>query len=209
MKTIADYQRAKPNYLNSQFPCEVSGWHKFSTDAQTEMKTRQRQHLWELGYAEQPDGSFVKAPPVQAKLNKKKRRAQQLLAHYSTCERLSRYLGHPNPDGKKISVALWKAERLAHDGATAYCNGEEFHHEGKSYPWHKEWAWEDFSRLVAWKVKKALGTLPPGFFVNGDPRGYSCKIDNETEAGRALIDACQLHRDMGGFGILSPEIDGN
>lgn len=62
-QTIADYQYSQPDYLNAQFLCEVAGWHNFSKDDQAQMKARQQRHLWELGYVEQPDGSFVKGTP--------------------------------------------------------------------------------------------------------------------------------------------------
>jgi len=135
---------------------------------------------------------------MKAKLNKRERRAQQLLTHYATCERLARYLGTATPDGKKISVALWKAEKMASDASAKYCNGDMEHDQ-----WERE---KDKARDT---VRAMLGKLPPGFFVNGDPRGYALKIDNDDPAGRALIEAVKLHTDMGGYGIFSPEIDGN
>lgn len=48
---------------------------------------------------------------TSTKLNRRERKAQQLLAHYTRCEALARHLGHSSPDGKKISVALFKLER--------------------------------------------------------------------------------------------------
>ena len=52
-------------------------------------------------------------------------------------------------------------------------------------------------------------------FVNLDPRGYSLKIDDEwmSEAkGRdEFYDtaARSLHRDMGGYGIIAPDLTSN
>lgn len=135
---------------------------------------------------------------MNAKLNKRERRAAQLLAHYATCERLAAYLGVKNLDGKKISVALWKAEQFASKKSVAYCNGEIS---------DTDWKW--CQKMVSADVEKALGKLPPGFFVNSDPRGYALKIDNENPEGKALIEAVKLHADWGGYGILSPEIDGD
>lgn len=136
---------------------------------------------------------------LKAKLNKRERRAQQLLAHYATCERLAKYLGMEDPDGKKISVALWKAEKLGAIRAERMCSDENY----------SPIAQETDEILVELAVEDCLGKLPPGFFINGDPRGCALKIDNETAEGAALISAAGLHRDMGGYGILSPEIDGN
>lgn len=135
---------------------------------------------------------------LNAKLNKRERRAAQLLAHYATCERLAAYLGAAKPDGKMISVALWKAEALASDLACAICNK----------PLSEEFI-EGTRETVRGMVSLALSKLPPGLFVNGDPRGYALKIDSEDPQGAALILAVGLHTDMGGYGILSPEIDGN
>jgi len=136
---------------------------------------------------------------LNAKLNKRERRAAALLAHYATCERLARHLGVTDPDGKKISVALWKAEKLGAERALHMCNDSSYGEEMQSQCRHD----------VCLMVEDALGTIPPGFFINGDPRGYALKIDNENPAGLALIRAVGLHTDFGGYGILSPEIDGN
>lgn len=143
---------------------------------------------------------------MNAKLNKRERRAQQLLAHYATCERLARYLGVASPDGKKISVALWKIEHDASNAACAQCNGEAVNGQ----PFRSEEDWEAFKASIRERVALALGkTPPPGFFVNGDPRGHALKIDNNKPEGQALIKAVGLHTDWGGYGILSLEIDGD
>ena len=159
---------------------------------------------------------------MNAKLNKRERRAAQLLAHYATCERLARHLGAKNPDGKKISVALLKIERDAHNAATAQCNGAAYNGQPFRPWWDEETGeeldenpWTAFQRSIAERVAMVFGRsprpehAPPGFFVNGDPRGYALKIDNDKPEGKALIEAVKLHTDWGGYGILSPEIDGN
>ncbi len=152
---------------------------------------------------------------MNANLNKRERRAAQLLAHYATCERLAVYLGAANPDGKKISVALFKIERDASNAATAQCNGDAY--KGQPYRAYdnggSSFGWEAFKQSISDRVALAFGRSPkyplPGFFVNDDARGYALKIDNETPEGKALIEAVKLHTDWGGYGILSPEIDGN
>ena len=135
---------------------------------------------------------------MNAKLNRKERKAQQLLAHYATCERLGAYLGLPSPDGKHISVALWKAEQLASKAAAAYCNGEI-----------GEDLWSESCRAVKALIVKALGKLPPGFFINQDPMRYALCIDHTDPNGKAMIQACGIHVGAGQDGILSPEINGN
>lgn len=142
---------------------------------------------------------------LSAKLNKRERRAQALLAHYATCERLARHLGRPDQDGKKISVALWKIERDAHNAATAQCNGEACNGQ----PYRGEAQWDGFRSTIGVRVAEVLGKLPPGFFVNGDPRGYSLKIDPDNQQGAELIAAVNMPKDWGGYGILSPEITGD
>lgn len=132
-------------------------------------------------------------------LNKRERKAQQLLTHYATCERLAHYLGMTEADGKKISVALWKAERLGTTRAEQMCSDSVYCDGSQQLD----------KKAVLEMVRKAVGALPPGFFVNSDPRGYALKIDNETPEGLAIIKTVGLHTDMGGYGILSPEINGN
>lgn len=138
------------------------------------------------------------------KLNKRERRAAQLLAHYATCERLALALGMPaaKVDGKKISVALFKAEQAGAARAVALSCDSNYTRDGYDLS-------ERDSKRIAALVAGALGKLPPGFFVNTDQRGYALKIDNENPEGRALIEAVKLHTDWGGYGILSPEITGN
>lgn len=135
---------------------------------------------------------------MTTKLNKRERKAAQLLAHYATCERLGKYLGMANPDGKKISVALFKIERDASKRSVQYCNGECTSED-----------WQACKVITEVLVEEAIGRIPPGFFVNSDARGYTIKIDNERPEGKALIDTVRMHTDWGGYGILAPEITGD
>jgi hypothetical protein len=156
---------------------------------------------------------------MNAKLNKRERRAAQLLAHYATCERLARYLGATSPDGKKISVSLFKLEREANAAATAQCNGEAYNGQPFRTSWNaageddENSEWDQYCKTVGERVALALGVthkhVPPAFHYNTDPRGYALKIDNEKPEGRALIEAGKLRTDWGGYGILSPEITGD
>lgn len=171
----------------------------------------------------------ISTPTLAARLNSRERKAQRLLAHYHKCEVLAEYLNRCSdckgtgeqetgigmlpcdachgtgkrvdryPDGKKISVALFKAERLGSYRATEMCSNSHYGADDS----------ERDKLTVERMVEQALGTLPPGFFVNSDPRGYSLKIDNENPEGAKLIEACGLQRDLGGFGCLSPEINGD
>ena len=67
---------------------------------------------------------------------------------------------------------LWRklrhVENAASIVATNYCNGVV---DGDH--------WEMIKEDTRSKVTRIFGKLPEGFFVNGDPRGYALKLDNE------------------------------
>ena len=44
--------------------------------------------------------------------------------------------------------------------------------------------------------------LYEAIFINGDPRGYALKIDDQYVRDHNL----QIHRDWGGYGILAPDL---
>lgn len=149
---------------------------------------------------------------VKGSMNKTQRRKEQLAEHYLKCEALAKRFGAKRTDGKKVSNALRALENIAHSGATAYCNGEPYTlASGRTFNFRTDGseAWEPFGEHIEKHVADILGAVPPGFFVNGDARGYALKIDNDNPEGKALIDALRLHTDWGGYGILSPEIDGD
>lgn len=125
--------------------------------------------------------------------------------HHSALASLTQ---NPTQSGLSLWRKLRKVEGLASRGATAYCNGERLEVTNasgtRSYDFRSnENAWEAFvTREIIPAVRRILGRLPDGFFVNGDPRGYSLKIDNDKTAVPA-----GLHADWGGYGILAPEIN--
>lgn len=84
---------------------------------------------------------------------------------------------------------LLKAEKEASRKATQYCNGEI---DGDAY---EKWQEKFVKRLT-----KNLGAkeMPNGFFINGDPRGYSLKMKEGTFPQG-------FYRDFGGYGILAPD----
>lgn len=135
---------------------------------------------------------------MNAKLNRRERKAQQLLAHYSRCEALARLLGHPKPDGKVISVNLCKAERIAHQAAEQWSNGEIDH---------------DTFEVIGLHARNAVlltfnNTKIPGLFVSSDPFSHAVKIDNESPLA-AELSALSFVTDSEGNFILSPDIDGS
>jgi hypothetical protein len=152
-------------------------------------------------------------------LNRRERKAAQLLAHYATCEKLAIALGIPasKADGRKISIALWKLEKEAHRAAEHHCSCDTpfLVHlkgwEGKILNFNQsETAWKEFQQIISEELRIfVFGKLPPGFFVNRDPHGAALKIDPENKLGALLIADAGLHTDCGGCGILSPELNGD
>ena len=60
-------------------------------------------------------------------------------------------------------------------------------------------------KQILTKVQKILKTedmeLHKAIFINGDPRGYALKIDDNYIREHNV----ELHRDWGGYGILAPD----
>lgn len=129
-------------------------------------------------------------------LNKRERRAQQLLRHYEVCESLGRLMGMKQPNGKRISAKLFRAEEAMNRCSVWYCNGEISLEE-----------FDQAKENTREQVKLILGKLPDGFFINSDPLGYALKVDDMSPIREQLL-AIGMHRDMGGYFILSPEITG-
>lgn len=98
-------------------------------------------------------------------------------------------------DPIKLAKQMHRLENAAHRQAEAYCNGTI---DGDQ--------WETFKAQTLAKVDKLVKfstcAPPVPVFVNGDPRGYALKIkDSYKHATQAV-----LHRDMGGYGILAPDL---
>lgn len=135
-------------------------------------------------------------------MTKKERRKAQLERHYSALVRLAEACGVKKADGKKLSVALLKIERVAHEAAEDYCNGKD--RTGFNYGSDE---WDEDVKQATDRVKALFdGVLPQGFFINGDPRGCALKLDSDK--ARELIEKTGLERDWGGYGLLAPEITG-
>lgn len=93
-------------------------------------------------------------------------------------------------------------ENRANYNAVLYCNGPAYNGIDSD-------VYETRQERIAEQVKKLFGgTLPQGFFINGDPRGYALKINAGNEAGMEHHPEYipeGLHKDWGGYGILAPE----
>lgn len=108
------------------------------------------------------------------------------------------------PDNKLSGLQLWRKlrrlERMTHAAAVAQCNGEPY----GGQPYREEAEWEKFkSEITAAVVAIFGGKLPPGFYINGDPRGHSLKLRAD---GDSLATPFSLEQDWGGNQILAPDI---
>lgn len=82
---------------------------------------------------------------------------------------------------KKLRRIEARANRAACDACT---------HQAGADAWEAE---SDRARLAASKILQT-----DRVWINGDPRGYSLKID--------LGPGEELHRDWGGYGIIAPDL---
>ena len=103
---------------------------------------------------------------------------------------------HTGLDPVTLAKKLRRIESAAHKLAEDACNFLSM----ESPEYNKR-----HSRIEA-RLKLVLGIAEKvPVHINMDPRGYALKIDDEYMRAHNL----QLHRDMGGYGILAPEFDGN
>ena len=127
-------------------------------------------------------------------MTKVEQRKEALTNHYTALEKLAILCGLENPDGKKLSLKLWKLEQIASKAAVDYCNGviqyEEF---------------ETITNPIETQVNALFNGNLKGLFINGDPRGYALKIQDK-EFRELYRDATRLTQDVGGYGILSPDL---
>lgn len=87
-------------------------------------------------------------------------------------------------------------ERYAHKNAELYANGEITEHE-----------YSKREMQASNRVASVFGgQLPKGFFINGDPRGYALKLDDEAYEDIAPEQRPISYTDWGGYMILAPEI---
>ena len=82
-------------------------------------------------------------------------------------------------------------EKCANANALNWCNGKITESE-----------YEIKEEKIINELKKLFidERLPVGFFVNSDPRGFALKISDEVQFPD------NLQRDVGGYGILAPEL---
>lgn len=126
-------------------------------------------------------------------MTKKDRMRDQIMTHGL---KLNRIFNLNRIDPVTLSKQVHRLEGKAHRLAEDYCNGliES----------------EDWLEIKEKKILKSLDkilnfnsqNIP--VFVNGDPRGYALKIEDDYVREHNL----DIYRDWGGYGILAPEFDG-
>lgn len=125
-------------------------------------------------------------------MNAKERMNRRIEKHG---EDLKRIFNIQDIDGVKLSKKVHSIEAKAAKVALDYCNGD--------IDMDKKEAQEAVVMASLDKVLNFTAQNIPVFF-NGDPRGYTLKIDDEYVKANSL----DIHRDWGGYGILSPDFDG-
>ena len=126
-------------------------------------------------------------------MNTIEQRKQALLNHYEALEKLAILCGLENPNGKKLSLKLFKLEQKA-SVTTDYCNGDI-----------DTDTIESLLTPIEAEVNSIFKGNLKGFFINRDPRGYALKIEDSTFRN-LYRDLTRLTQDVGGYGILSPDL---
>lgn len=131
-----------------------------------------------------------------SELTKVERKAIRLEQHYSNLQSLYDVCGGGKLNGKKLSLQLFKLEQEATKLTTAQCNGTG-----------SRTAQDKRLNEIQNEVQSRFNGNLIGLFINGDPRGYALKINDEVM--RSDYADLSLDKDWGGYGILSPEINGD
>lgn len=100
-----------------------------------------------------------------------------------------------NEEPLALCRKLLRLENKAHALSLAWCNGRIESNQ-----------WENKTDKILEKVNKILNPENVGLkiIVNGDARGYALKIEfDDTDVRRY-----EIHRDMGGNGIVAPDLRG-
>ena len=124
-------------------------------------------------------------------MTKKDRQREAILLHGFKLRRVFNLPAETAP--VTLCKKVHRLEVEAHRMAEQLCNGEI---DQEGYEEKKEAS--ILKRLDSILNFKAQG-IP--VFLNGDPRGYALKIDDEYVREHSL----DIYRDWGGYGIIAPE----
>lgn len=134
------------------------------------------------------------------KNTKKERMYQEIREHG---ENLIRVFNLPSDtDPIKLCKKLRTLERKASYLTEEECNNGNIDNHVKLcdiLTKVKKILFPDYAKMVE------LTPLYLAVFINGDPRGYALKIKSEYVSKHDV----KIYRDLGGYGIISPEFTGN
>lgn len=99
---------------------------------------------------------------------------------------------HTSIPNRILAKELHKLENKAHRYAEAYCNGTI---DDDTYSLRVKQILKKVDALLLFRYRD----VP--IFINGDPRGYALKIDDDYVRIHNLDVEC----DWGGYGILAPD----
>ncbi len=102
----------------------------------------------------------------------------------------------------RLCKALRRCETAMHRIQEDDCNGNpKANTEALDTAWRENM--EAREERIKARVSKLLGVpFEYPLMVNGDPRGYSLKIDDDYMHEHNV----KLHRDWGGYGIIAPDL---
>ena len=107
-------------------------------------------------------------------------------------------------DPVKLCRKLFRLEKQAQRASLCLCNTNTLHwsepNQFTSQPSTDEEI-EKFFEDIFTKAHSILGDGPP-IFVSRNPLGYALKIHSDHVKDRDLT----IHRDMGGYGIIAPDL---
>ena len=112
--------------------------------------------------------------------------AKNAQAYVNHIKNLAQMTGKDLYEAGKIYSTLRRIETKANRIMCMQCNGDMTEEQGEKH-----------DAAIKKAVIKLIGDVP-GFFLNGDPRGYTLKIKAENRPAN-------LYSDWGGYGILAPE----
>lgn len=132
---------------------------------------------------------------------------QRRKAHHRALSSLHASPLNSQEEHEQRGMKMWRKlrciEAVAHDATTAQCNGERY----GSQPYREDDETGNspldvfFDGIRADVAKVFGGTLPVGFMINHDPRGYALKLDPDKTTVPAGMET-----DWGGYGILAADI---
>jgi hypothetical protein len=124
-------------------------------------------------------------------MTKKEQQREAILQHGFNLIRVFKLPEGTGPTS--LCKAVHRLEGEAHRLAENHCNGLI---DQAGYEEKKE---ASILRRLDAILNFSAQNIP--VFINGDPRGYALKIDNEYVKEHNL----DIHRDWGGYGIIAPE----